>query len=37
LRSSGVQVMWWEPSSLGPEITSYSGAWVATVWGRNLL
>jgi hypothetical protein len=33
LRSSGVQVMGWEPLTLGPDRTSCSGAWVAAVWG----
>jgi hypothetical protein len=37
LRSSGAQVMGWEPFTLGPERTSCSGAWVAATWGRNRL
>jgi hypothetical protein len=32
LRSSGVQVMGWEPLTLGLERMSYSGAWVAAAW-----
>jgi hypothetical protein len=37
LRSSGVQVMGWEPLTLGPKRTSCSGAWMAAAWGRNHL
>jgi hypothetical protein len=37
LRSSGVQVMGWEPLTLGPDRKSCSGAWVAAAWGRNRL
>jgi hypothetical protein len=34
---SGVQVLWWDPLTLGPERASCSGAWVAAEWGRNRL
>jgi hypothetical protein len=37
LRNSGVQVMGWEPLTLGSERTSCSGAWVAAALGRNRL
>jgi hypothetical protein len=32
-----VQAMGWEPSILGPERVSWSGAWIAAAWGRNRL
>jgi hypothetical protein len=37
LRISSVQVMGWEPLTLRPERTPYSGVCVAAVWGRNRL
>jgi hypothetical protein len=37
LRSSCVQVMGLEPFTLGLELTSCSGAWVAAAWSRNRL
>jgi hypothetical protein len=37
LRRSGVQVLGWEPLTLGLERASCRGAWVAAAWGRNRL
>jgi hypothetical protein len=37
LRSSGIQVMRWEPLTLGLERTSRNGASVVSVWSKNRL